>query len=225
MVKIAPSILAADFSDLKGQIAAAERAGADWFHLDIMDGHFVPNITIGPPVIRSIRPLTALPFDVHLMIENPDAYLDLFRIAGADRITVHYETCPHLLNTIRRIKELGAKAGVCVNPATPVSVLSDIIHDVDLVLIMSVNPGFGGQAFIPDSLTRLRQAADMIAQVNPAIHLEVDGGIDQDTAVSVVEAGADVLVSGSFIFRSHDISAAISKLRRAAQSALNGGRT
>jgi len=225
MVKIAPSILAADFSDLKGQIAAAERAGADWFHLDIMDGHFVPNITIGPPVIRSIRPLTTLPFDVHLMIENADAYLDRFRTAGADRITVHYEACPHLDSTIRRIKELGAKAGVCVNPATPVSVLTDIIHDVDLVLIMSVNPGFGGQAFIPDSLERLRQAANMITQVNPAIHLEVDGGIDQGTAVSVVEAGANVLVSGSFVFRSHDISAAIAALRRAAQSAQNGGRT
>jgi ribulose-phosphate 3-epimerase len=170
-------------------------------------------------VISSIRPLTRLPFDVHLMIEDADAYLDRFRAAGADRITVHQEACPDLHQTIRRIKELGAKAGVCVNPATSVSVLGDIISDVDLVLIMSVNPGFGGQVFIPESLERLRQAASMIAQVNPAIHLEVDGGIDEGTAARAVEAGADVLVAGSFVFRSRDISAAIATLKRAARSA------
>ena len=219
MVKIATSLLSADFADLKGQIASVERAGSDWLHLDIMDGHFVPNMTIGPPVISSIRPLTRLPFDVHLMIANADEYLEGFRAAGAVRLTVHYEACPHLHRTVQRIKELGANAGVCINPATPVSLLRDIIEEVDLVLIMSVNPGFGGQTFIPQSLEKLRQAAAMIKQTNPSIYLEVDGGIDAHTAVSVVEAGADVLVAGNFVFHSSSIAGAISALRRAAQSA------
>jgi len=224
-VAIAPSLLAADFSDLKGQITLAQEGGADWLHLDIMDGHFVPNITIGPPVIRSIRSVTTLPFDTHLMISNADAYLEAFRAAGADLITVHYEACPHLHHTVHRIKELGAKAGVSVNPATPVSVLNDIVPVVDLILLMSVHPGFGGQVFIPESIERLRELADVIKQKNPVVYLEVDGGIDSETAGPVVEAGADVLVAGSFVYRSGDIPGAIRTLRRIATQAAQRSRT
>src|SRR5271169_4683803 len=158
-ITIAPSLLAADFSDLRGQIALAEQGGADWIHLDVMDGRFVPNITIGPPVIRSLRAHTSLPFDVHLMIENPDRYLEDFRSAGADSITVHYETCPHLHRTVQKIRSLGARAGVCVNPATPESLLSGILADADMVLVMTVNPGFGGQSFIHSSIDKIRRTA------------------------------------------------------------------
>jgi ribulose-phosphate 3-epimerase len=214
MLRIAPSLLASDFSDLKGQIALAEQGGADFLHLDVMDGHFVPNITIGPPVIASLRPLTRLPFDTHLMIRNADAYLEAFRSAGADIITVHYEACPHLHRTVQQIHNLGAKAGVCINPATPVHFLSEIIRSVDLVLIMSVNPGFGGQSFIPHTLDKLRQAAAMILETNPAVMLEVDGGVDDVTAPQVIEAGADVLVAGTHVFRSPDIPGAIRSLRK-----------
>jgi ribulose-phosphate 3-epimerase len=224
-ITIAPSLLAADFSDLRGQIALAEQGGADWIHLDIMDGHFVPNLTIGPLVIRSIRHVTTLPFDTHLMITNPDDYLEMFRSAGADHLTVHFEACRSLNRTVRRIKELGAKAGVSVNPATPVSVLKDTIPDVDLVLLMSVNPGFGGQTFLPQSLERLRELTDMIRQINPDVYLEVDGGIDADTAGPVVEAGANVLVAGSFIYRTGDVQGAIRRLREAARGALHPPRT
>lgn len=210
---IAPSLLSADFGDLKGQVRLAEKGGADWLHLDVMDGHFVPNITIGPPVVKALRKITSLPLDTHLMIEDPDRYLESFRSAGADWITVHFEACAHLNRTIHRIKELGAKAGVCINPATPVEFLSDIIADVDLVLIMSVNPGFGGQKFLPGSLEKLRLAAALIRENKPGIHLEVDGGIDGTTARQVIEAGATVLVSGNYVFGSPDIPTAIQTLR------------
>jgi ribulose-phosphate 3-epimerase len=224
-ILIAPSLLSADFSDLKGQIALAEVGGADWLHLDIMDGNFVPNITIGPPVIRAIRHVTTLPFDTHLMISNPDLFLESFRDAGADQITVHYEACHHLHRTVQRIKQLGAKAGVSLNPATPVSVLKDILPDVDLILVMSVNPGFGGQSFIPQSIGRLRQLGELAAQKNPSVHIEVDGGIDDETAGAVVEAGANILVAGKFIYGSADVPGAIRTLRHVANQASQRART
>lgn len=217
MIRIAPSLLSSDFSDLRGQIALAERGGADWIHLDVMDGHFVPNLTIGPPVIRSLRKLTGLPFDTHLMIDNPDQYLETFRTAGADMITVHLEACTHLHRTVHRIRELGARAGVSINPATPVRLLEDIMGDLDLVLIMSVNPGFGAQTFIPRSLEKIREAARMIREAGTDIRLEVDGGVDAQTTGPIIEAGADVLVAGNFIFSSPDIPAAVRSLRSLAE--------
>ena len=219
MVTIAPSLLAADFADLRGQIALAEQGGADWLHLDIMDGHFVPNITIGPPIIRSLRRYTSIPFDVHLMIENPDLYLEEFRSAGADSITVHYETCPHLHRTVQKIKSIGARAGVCINPATPETLLSGILADADMVLIMTVNPGFGGQSFIRSSVEKIRRTAAMIRSMHPGLYLEVDGGIDESTARPVVDAGATVLVAGKAIFGARDIPAAVRALRATAQGA------
>jgi ribulose-phosphate 3-epimerase len=213
-IKIAPSILASDFLNLKSQIELVKKGGADWLHLDVMDGHFVPNITIGPPIVESIRKHTDLPLDVHLMIEHPDNYLEAFRSAGADSITVHRETCPHLHRTVGRIRELGALPGVAVNPATPVSTLRDIIADVDLVLVMSVNPGFGGQRFIPDCTRRIGEVKALAESVNKEIHIEVDGGIDTDTAPLVVRAGANVLVAGTAIFRKDDPSKAVIELRK-----------
>lgn len=206
--------MASDFAKLGEQIQLARQGGADWLHLDVMDGHFVPNITIGPPVIAAIRKHTDLPLDVHLMIENPDLYLEAFRAAGADHITVHQEACTHLNRTVGRIKELGAKAGVALNPATPVAALNDIIRDIDLVLIMSVNPGFGGQQFIPDCLRRIRETRALAKSVRRQLHIEVDGGIDLTTAKSVVRAGADVLVAGTAIFHQQDVPRAIVQLRK-----------
>ena len=198
--KIASSILTADFARLGEQIQEAEAAGVDWFHLDVMDGHFVPNLSFGPLLVRAVRSITGLPLDVHLMIEQPERYLADFAQAGADRLTVHVETCPHLHRTIEQIKEMGLKAGVTLNPATPLSSLEEILAEVDLVLIMSVNPGFGGQKYISASTAKIARLRAMLDTIGSQAELEVDGGINADTIAEVVEAGATVLVIGSAIF-------------------------
>lgn len=216
MIKIAPSILSADFRNLEQQIRRCEAGGADWLHLDIMDGCFVPNITFGPMIVSAVRSTTKLPLDAHLMIESPDRYLEDFQKAGVDRLTVHVETCPHLHRTIHRIKELKMKAGVTLNPATPVSSLKEIIPYVDLVLVMTVNPGFGGQKFIKPMMKKIEKIAGMIADVNSSIELEVDGGVDASNAGSLVAAGATVLVAGHSIFSHKNIPQAIRMLRKAA---------
>jgi ribulose-phosphate 3-epimerase len=199
-IKLAPSILAADFAALGAEIAAATRGGADQIHVDVMDGHFVPNITIGVPVVKSLRKATALPIDVHLMITDPDLYLEPFVDAGANLISVHVEVLPHLHRTIAQIKKLGAKAGVVLNPSTPVAALDEIAADVDFVLVMSVNPGFGGQVFIPNSLKKIRGVRALLDRAGNRAPIEVDGGIDLTTVASVVEAGAEWLVAGHAIF-------------------------
>jgi len=199
-VKLAPSILAADFARLGEQVKEAEAAGVDYIHVDVMDGHFVPNITIGPLIAQALRPVTRLPLDVHLMIEQPERYLADFARAGADILTVHVETCPHLHRTIQQIKELGVKAGVTLNPATPLSSLEEILPEVDLVLIMSVNPGFGGQAYIPGSTAKIARLRAMLDAIGSQADLEVDGGVNPATIGEVVAAGATVLVAGSAIF-------------------------
>jgi ribulose-phosphate 3-epimerase len=223
MIYIAPSILSADFSRLGQQVHDAETGGADWIHVDVMDGTFVPNITIGPLVLEAVRKTTKLPLDTHLMIVNPDRHLEAFRNAGADHITVHQEVCVHLNRTINHIKSLGAKAGVSINPATPSSSLTDVMHDVDLILVMTVNPGFGGQSFIRGTLKKLEELRRMISSSGRDIRLEVDGGIDTDTAPLVVQAGADALVAGTSIFRKPDIGAAIAALRASAQAVRRPG--
>jgi ribulose-phosphate 3-epimerase len=213
MVKIAPSLLSADFSRLKEEVQEIEQVGADWLHLDVMDGHFVPNLTFGPLVVEAIRPYTKLPFDVHLMIENPDIYIDAFAKSGADYITVHQETCPHLHRTIHHIKGLGVKAGVSINPATPISVIEPILSDVDLVLLMTVNPGFGGQSFITSVLSKIADLRTLIDRRGLQVEIEVDGGIAPGTAKQVVESGATVLVAGSAVFGQTDRKQAIDLIR------------
>lgn len=212
-VLIAPSILSADFARLGEEVAAVAKAGADFIHVDVMDGHFVPNLTIGPAVVKAIRSATDLPFDVHLMISPVDPYIDAFAEAGANILTVHPEAGAHLHRTIQRIKAAGVKAGVSLNPASPISLVEPVIGDVDLILIMSVNPGFGGQKFITSQLKKIEAARALIEKSGRDIHLEVDGGVDPETAPKAIAAGADVLVAGSAVFRggpenyAHNISA------------------
>ncbi len=198
--KLAPSILAADFTRLGEEIAAVEAAGVDWIHVDVMDGHFVPNLTIGPLIVRAIRPLTLLPLDVHLMIEQPERYIPAFVDAGADQLIVHVETCPHLHRTIQQIHNLGAKAGVTLNPATPLSALEEILPYVDQVLVMSVNPGFGGQSYIPASTRKIARLRQLLTDLRSPADISVDGGINPQTIRAAAEAGASALVAGSAIF-------------------------
>ncbi len=219
-VRIAPSILAADFSALGEEIATAERGGADLIHVDVMDGHFVPNITIGPPVVRAIKRVTSLPLDVHLMIADPARYLTTFADAGADFLSVHVEATPHLHKTLTEIKKLGVQAGVALNPSTPESVLNEIATEVDFILVMSVNPGFGGQKFIPRTLTKIVAIQEILEKAKNEAPIEVDGGISQSNAGDVVAAGADILVAGSAIFGSPDPSQAIEILRMAGSAGL-----
>ncbi len=215
MTKIAPSILSADFSRLGDEIKAVEDAGADWIHVDVMDGHFVPNITIGPPVVESIRKVTDLPLDVHLMIENADGYIKSFSEAGADILTVHAEACPHLNRTLQLIREHKVKAGVVLNPATPLSSLEEVLHELDMVLLMTVNPGFGGQSFIPSMLDKISNLSDIMSNYEGEIELQVDGGVKPDNAGDIKESGASILVAGSAIFNSNDYAEAIDTLRNA----------
>ena len=210
---IAPSLLAADFMNLERDIKMINQSDADWFHLDVMDGQFVPNISFGMDIIKQMKAVSTKTFDVHLMIKRPEQFIDAFWQAGADIITVHYEACPHLHRVIQMIKDTGIKAGVAINPATPVSVLEDVIEDIDLALIMSVNPGFGGQKFIFRSLAKIRQLKELINKYQTSTLIEVDGGVGLQNAERVLEAGADVLVAGSAVFKSENPIETISRMR------------
>jgi ribulose-phosphate 3-epimerase len=218
-VEIAPSILAADFASLGEAIRAVERGGARILHLDVMDGHFVPNISIGVPVVASLRKATRLTLDVHLMIENPDRYIESFAEAGADMISVHQEATAHLDRTLRLIREHGRAAGVAINPATPVATLSEVLDKVDYVLVLSVNPGLGGQSFIPSAVAKIQQLKDLRSRYNYSFRIEVDGGIGPGTVAQVVRAGAEILVAGTSVFHSPDAGAAIKNMQQIAAEA------
>ncbi len=213
MKKIAPSILSADFSRLGDEVRAVERAGADVIHVDVMDGHFVPNITIGPLVVQGLRKLTSLPLDVHLMIENPDRYVEAFAQAGSDWITIHAETCPHLKATFKKIRRLNVRPGVVLKPATPLKILYPVLEDLDLILIMSVNPGFGGQSFIPSTLKKIERLRKMVDQRRDPVEIEVDGGVKIENIKEVSAAGGDVFVVGTGIFKTENYEETIKKLR------------
>ncbi len=213
MVRIAPSILSSDFSRIGEEIKSAEKAGADLIHVDIMDGHFVPNITIGPPVVKAIRKVTDLPLDVHLMIEDPDRFIDSFAEAGADIITVHSEASTHLHRSVDFIKSSGKKAGVSLNPATPLNVLDFILSEIDMVLLMSVNPGFGGQKFIPQTIDKIKMLKAIIREKGVSVDIEIDGGVNDKNAGSLVKEGADILVMGSAFFNSKDYAELIRTVR------------
>ena len=213
MALIAPSILSADFSNLSQQIRLAEMGGADWIHCDVMDGHFVPNITIGPVIVKAAKKITKLPIDVHLMIENPDKYLEAFVEAGANYLSVHVEEVVHLNRSVNRIKELGCKAGVVVNPATPINSIVDVAEYIDLLLIMTVNPGFGGQKFIQNSIRRIEEAVNLRAKLKAKFLIEIDGGVNNETITAAKKAGVDVFVAGSAIFDADNITAATAELK------------
>jgi ribulose-phosphate 3-epimerase len=223
-VRLAPSILSADFASLGAQVASAERGGADQIHLDVMDGHFVPNLTIGPAVVAAVRRVTRLPLDVHLMVTDPDRFLEAFAEAGASILTVHVEVLPHLNRTIQAIKRLGCLAGVALNPSTPLSTIEEVADQVDLVLVMSVNPGFGGQAFIPQSESKIARVRQLLARAGSHADIEVDGGIDQGNVGQVVAAGATMIVAGASIFGKEDPESAARMLKGLALEAAAAGR-
>jgi ribulose-phosphate 3-epimerase len=213
MIKIAPSLLSADFANLASEIKKVEQAGADMLHIDIMDGHFVPNLTFGPPVVLAIKKVSKIPFDVHLMVKNPEALISDFVDAGADIITIHAETAPHLHRLLQNIKELGLRTGIALNPSTPLSTVEEVLDMVDMVLIMSVNPGFGGQKFIPSSINKIARLKNMIDERQLKVDIEVDGGINPNNAQDVIKAGANILVAGSAVYGAPDVALAIKNIR------------